>query len=156
MKAEQERQKMKNEQPAQNSEAKSAAPKAAKQKKMVAAILIRGLINVQDDIEDTLKMMRLIRKNCCIVIEATPSNLGMLKKTKDYITWGEIDDATLKALLDKRAEKNPRDPKKTKAFFRLNSPKKGFGRKGIKVPFSIGGALGNRGAKINDLIRRML
>ena len=43
-----------------------------------------------------------------------------------------------------------------KRFFRLNAPTGGFERKGIKTPFSIGGALGYRGSKINDLIRRML
>lgn len=49
-----------------------------------------------------------------------------------------------------------KDPKKIKNYFRLNSPRKGFERKGIKKPFSIGGALGYRGSKINDLIKRMI
>ena len=43
-----------------------------------------------------------------------------------------------------------------KPFFRLNPPVKGFDRKGIKVPFSLGGALGYRKEKINDLIKRMV
>jgi large subunit ribosomal protein L30 len=43
-----------------------------------------------------------------------------------------------------------------KAYFRLNPPKGGFERKGIKQPFATGGVLGYRGAKINDLIQRML
>ena len=34
--------------------------------------------------------------------------------------------------------------------------KGGFERKGTKMPFHLGGALGNRKEKINDLIRRML
>ena len=40
--------------------------------------------------------------------------------------------------------------------FYLNPPRKGFERKGIKVSFKAGGALGYRGEKINDLIQRML
>ena len=80
----------------------------------------------------------------------------MIQKCKDYITWGEISDDVLKQLIEKRSEPNPRDPKKTKKFFRLNSPVKGYGRRGIKVPFTLGGGLGNRGDKINDLILRML
>ena len=36
------------------------------------------------------------------------------------------------------------------------SEKKGYGRKGIKTPFSKGGALGYRGDKINDMIQRMM
>ena len=43
-----------------------------------------------------------------------------------------------------------------KSFFRLLPPKKGFERKGIKVPFSLGGALGYRKEDINNLIERML
>lgn len=43
-----------------------------------------------------------------------------------------------------------------KNFFRLGMPKKGFERKGIKVPFSLGGALGYRKDNINDLIKRMI
>ena len=46
--------------------------------------------------------------------------------------------------------------KKYKPYFRLNPPRKGFGRKGIKVDFKIGGALGERKEKINDLIKRMM
>lgn len=125
-------------------------------KKLVAVILVRGLIDLRGDIKDTLKMLRLLRKNYCVVLENNPANMGMIKKAKDYITWGEIDEPTLKVLIDKRAEKNPKDPKKTKPFFRLQPPRKGFGRKGIKYTFTEGGALGDRGQKINDLIKRML
>ena len=43
-----------------------------------------------------------------------------------------------------------------KQFFRLHPPVGGFERKGIKKPYSIGGALGYRKEKINDLIKKML
>ena len=43
-----------------------------------------------------------------------------------------------------------------KPFFRLNPPVKGFERGGIKKPFSLGGVLGYRKEKINDLIKRMI
>ncbi|HID09221.1 TPA: 50S ribosomal protein L30 [Candidatus Micrarchaeota archaeon] len=43
-----------------------------------------------------------------------------------------------------------------KTFFRLNPPRKGWERKGIKKPYSVGGALGYRGKNINELIKRML
>tara|TARA_Y100000310_G_scaffold344294_1_gene456259 strand:+ start:3154 stop:3627 length:474 start_codon:yes stop_codon:yes gene_type:complete len=43
-----------------------------------------------------------------------------------------------------------------KCFFKLTPPAKGFGRKGIKKPFSMGGALGYRKDMINDLIKRMI
>ena len=43
-----------------------------------------------------------------------------------------------------------------KTFFKLSPPRRGFERKGIKIPFSMGGALGYRKNKINDLIQRMV
>jgi large subunit ribosomal protein L30 len=43
-----------------------------------------------------------------------------------------------------------------KPFFRLNPPTKGYAPEGTKKPFSLGGALGYRKEKINDLIQRML
>lgn len=43
-----------------------------------------------------------------------------------------------------------------KPFFKLCPPLKGFERKGIKMPFSMGGVMGYRKEFINDLLERML
>ena len=139
----------------------------------LAAIRIRGLTDIRIKIEDTLKMLRLYKKNYCCVLPNTPIYIGMLKKAKDYITWGEIDDETFNMIIDKRGEEfkgRENDSKekikyndfvvvnnkKIKKYFRLNAPRKGFGRKGIKHSYQIGGALGYRGNAINDLIKRMI
>lgn len=139
----------------------------------LAAIRVRGLTGIKIKINDTLQMLRLYKNNYCCVFPNTPTYVGMLKKAKDYITWGEIDDETFALLADKRGEEfNGKetdskkkieyndflkvDSKKIKRYFRLNAPKKGFGRKGIKHSFQQGGALGYRGQAINDLIKRML
>jgi len=139
----------------------------------LAAIRIRGLIGIRAGVEDTLKMLRLYKKNYCCVLPNNPVYAGMLKKAKDYITWGEIEDETFKLLIDKRGEQfNGRETdskkkisyndffvfegKKLKKYFRLSPPRKGFERKGIKHSFKEGGALGYRGEKINELIRRMV
>ena len=115
--------------------------------KKIAVIRIRGGINTSVKVEDTLKMLNLERKNSCVIIESTPSIIGMIAKAKDYITWGEVDGDAEKAL-----EARGRGKKTV----RLNPPKGGFGRKGIKKQFSAGGAIGARKEKINELIRRML
>ncbi|MBI2541102.1 50S ribosomal protein L30 [Candidatus Woesearchaeota archaeon] len=141
--------------------------------KQLAAIRIKGMVNTNRRIEDTLSMLRLYRRNYCAVAPDTHIIVGMLKKAKDCITWGEIDNDTFKMLVEKRGEefkgtekdsKNKIeyndfaviDNKKIKKYFRLNSPKKGFGRKGLKHTFKEGGALGYRGSAINDLIKRMI
>lgn len=155
--------------------------------KRIGVVRIRGSIGIRKEIKDTMNMLRLYNKNHCIVITNSPNHIGMLRKIKDYVTWGEIDEKTFKELLSKRGKimakknltenylkektklsfdefvkeffnykKNLKDVPGLKPFFRLKPPIKGFERKGIKTPFSMGGVLGYRKEKINDLILRML
>ncbi len=139
----------------------------------LAVIRVRGLTGVRDKTKYTLEILRLYKSNYCSILTSNPVNLGMLKKAKDYITWGEIDDDTFKELIKKRAEEFSGretdskkkikyddflvvDNKKIKKFFRLNPPRKGFGTRGVKHGFNEGGALGYRGKAINELLRKML
>jgi len=153
----------------------------------IAIIRIRGKLGLRKDIKDTLNMLRLYNKNFCIIIKNKPQNIGMIKKVKDYITWGEVNEDSLKLLLGKRGKlpgkkqltdkyieeklktniesftkeileekKSLKDLPGLKLFFRLKPPIGGFERKGIKTPFSLGGALGYRKEKINELIKKMI
>jgi len=119
----------------------------------IAIVRIRGGIRVDKVVLDTLDMLKMHRQNYCVVREDGPSLRGMIQKVKDYVTWGEVDEETEKLLIEKRAEKKG---KEIKPFFRLNPPKGGFERKGIKKAYSEGGALGYRGKEINSLIKRMM
>ncbi|MBT5022113.1 50S ribosomal protein L30 [Candidatus Woesearchaeota archaeon] len=120
---------------------------------MLAAIKIRGMIRANGDLKHAVDVLGLRKKNGCILQPNTPSVKGMMQKLKDFITFGEIDDATLKLLIEKRSEPNKGEDQK---FFRLHPPRGGFERKGTKKPFNLGGAVGYRGDKINDLIKRMI
>jgi len=153
----------------------------------IAVIRIRGRTGVVQKVNDTLDMLRLYKQHGCVIVPNTPQYLGMIHRTKDYITWGEIDKETFLLLFTKRGKiagdkpitevylqtylkmdakalmedlfffkKKLRDIPGFKPYFRLNPPIKGFERGGIKKPFSMGGSLGYRKEKINDLIRRML
>jgi large subunit ribosomal protein L30 len=114
--------------------------------KKYAAILVRGIIGADRKIKDTLKMLNLNKRNKCVLVDCTKNMLGMLNKVKNYATYGEADEETLKLLREKSEAEH----------YNLNSPRKGYGKKGVKDDFSHGGALGYRGDKINDLIRRMV
>ncbi len=139
----------------------------------LALIRVRGNVNLRDDVKYTFSLLRLYRKNFCVVVEDNPTFKGMINKVKDYITYGEISDDVYKELVSKRGEeykgkeKDSKgkieykrfilvDGKKIKPFFRLNPPRGGFERKGIKVSFKAHGALGYREDKINDLLKRMI
>jgi large subunit ribosomal protein L30 len=138
-----------------------------------AAIRLRGVLGTTASVNDTLRMVHLVRNHSCVVLPKTGQTEGMLKKAKDYITYGEIDDTTFKALVEKRGEPFlgrltdtkgeieygrfiEINGKKLKPYFRLNPPRGGYERKGIKRSFSDGGALGYRGKDINALIMRMI
>ena len=140
---------------------------------LICAIRIRGQTGIKKDVKDSLNMLRLYRSNYCIVLESTPELIGMLKKCKDYITWGEIDNETYNIIVSKRAEeykgrvtdsKNKInynkfitiDNKRYKRYFRLSPPRKGFGRNGVKATFKQHGALGYRGDNIRELLVRMI
>lgn len=112
-----------------------------------AIVRVRGTTGVVKDVKDTMNMLRLYKKNFCVLLEKNEVNEGKVNKCRYYVTWGEVNDEVAKKLTAKG---------KDAKFYRLNSPKKGYGRKGVKVAFKIGGALGYRGEKINDLITRMM
>lgn len=119
-----------------------------------AIIRIKGQVNLKGPIKDTLSMLNIHQKNHCALIKITPQTTGMIKKVKDHITWGEASEETIKLLVEKRAETN--DKGEIKNCFRLSPPRGGFERKGTKKSFTEGGALGYRGEKINDLIKKMI
>lgn len=143
-------------------------------KTQFAVIRIRGTVGMTKKVEDTLHMLHLYRKNYCTLVSHTPSVVGMLKKIKDFVTYGEVDQATIDALFAQRGELYMgslqdsqgkityasrylvHNGKNYKKFFRLNNPQGGFERRGIKVPYTMHGALGYRGIKMNLLIKKML
>ncbi len=153
----------------------------------IAVIRIRGRVGIKKEAKDTMDMLRLYKRNTCVVIPNTPAYVGMLTKVKDFTTWGEIDEQTFKELMEKRAKimgkqplteqylkeklnivlsdfikdffsfkKELKDIPGLKPFFKLSPPEKGFERKGVKVPFSLGGVLGYRKENINELLKRMI
>lgn len=143
---------------------------------MFAVVRVRGSVNVRKEIKDTLKMLRLSRINHCVLIRKDPATEGMIRKAKDFVTWGEINDKTLEKLVsergrlagDKKIEGkqaknilarikkagNTKEVEGFKPVFRMNPPAKGYGGN-IKHPYPRG-ALGYRGEKINDLLQRMM
>lgn len=70
---------------------------------MIAVIKIRSEIGTKQEIKDTFKFLNLKKKNSCVLLKETPANIGMVKKVKDYVTWGEINKETLLKLISKRA-----------------------------------------------------
>jgi len=146
-------------------------------------IRLRGNLGVAPEVLDTMNRLNLPKKQNASLVADTPSNLGMLQKVADYITWGEVTADTLEAMLAKRgrldgdkkitpekmneleigsfkalSEKvlgGGQMPAQVKRTFRLTPPSGGF-KRSIKRHFGSGGELGYRGAEINQLVLRMI
>lgn len=156
------------------------------QLELIAVIRLRGTVNVQNKIQETLKMLNMNRTNYMTLVPNTSSYIGMLNKAKDYITWGEINQQALEYIIEKRGELTGKK-KITNKYLKENTPyptikalskaflngaanfkdvpemKKFFrlhparkGYKTVKRGFAEGGDLGYRGSAINELILRMM
>ena len=141
---------------------------------MYLAIRVRGGVKTRKDVKDTLKLLRLNRKMHSVVLKENGVNKGMLTKSRNWITWGEIDDSILKILIKKRGRKTgnkrlgekeaeeifnkikseEKIPEEIKPVFRLTPPSKGF--KGPIKQHYPKGELGYRGKEINKLAKRMI
>ncbi len=131
--------------------------------KLIAIVRIRGRVGVRSTIAETLDRLRLKRVNNCVVLKATDSYEGMVRRCNNYVAYGEIDEPTLKGLFEKNgidadpskiiAEGIPKELKEELPF-RLHPPRHGF--KSTKRGVNQGGSLGYMGSGINDLIKRMI
>ncbi len=139
---------------------------------MIVVIRIKGKVGLRKDIDETLNRLRLRKKYSCVVLNENKESIGMIKKVKDIVAYGEINEETFLKLVEKRgkliddkkkidAKKVVEEIKKGKKYQDLNL-KPYFGlhpaRGGMKTKlhFSQGGVLGNNKEKINNLIERML
>lgn len=152
----------------------------------LAVVRVRGSVDVRKEVEDTLRFLRLTRPNHSTLVDDSSSRRGMLQKVKEMVTWGPIKPEVLESLLRKRGEllgggsitdevvknstsyDNVEDFSKAicegeaeldgvdelKKVFRLRPPKKGYNP--LQRSYSQGGAVGDRGKKINDLLLRMM
>jgi len=152
---------------------------------MYGIVQVRGVVNTRRDIKDTLKMLRLHHINHCVLVPDTPENLGMIRKVKDYVAYGEVDEGTVTTLLETRG-KVTGDVPLTDDYVREHSTYASIaefakalasgnarlsdmpgmkpvlrlhpprkGYKTIKRTFPQGGALGYYGTEINALLYKM-
>ena len=142
---------------------------------MYAVVRVRGTVGVSPKIAKTLEIMNLRRANNLCLMPENETSYRMIKTVGDFATFGKIDDKTLEELIAKKAHPTKAgvkiDAKKTaaalkagKSFkeleikncFRMSPPQGGYERGGVKAPYKLGGALGDRKEKINELIISMI
>jgi len=154
--------------------------------KCLVVVRVRGLSDISQEIKDTLRMLRLTRNCHATLIDNRPAYFGMLRKTKNYVTWGEISEENVALLLGKRG-RLVGDRKLTdeyaqeigykslddlaEAVYKLKveysclpkvkavfrlHPPKKGYKGKVKRSYAAGGVTGYRGETINDLLKRMM
>ena len=152
---------------------------------MIAIIRIKGRVGSSREVERTLSLLKLKKKNHCVVLNLNDGLIGMINKVKRYVTWGEIDKDVLEELLKKRgriagSKRLTEEYLKEKMKMDFDSltqelmegkvklkdipGMKTFfrlkpptkGFKNTKKEFSLGGDFGYRGKHINELLKRMI
>ncbi len=130
--------------------------------KLIAIVRIRGKVNLNYNIEETMQRLSLKAVNNCTLVRLTDSYKGMIVKCQNHVAYGEIDEQTLAKLLSKKLPKASAKelangvPELLKAEMplRLHPPRRGY--RAIKQSFRQGGQLGYMGKEINGLINRMI
>ncbi|HLD81027.1 MAG TPA: uL30 family ribosomal protein, partial [archaeon] len=70
---------------------------------LIAVVRVRGRVRASTEVKETMRLLNLDRVNHCVLVQDTPQTLGMVKKVKDYVTWGPVKLEVVEAMLEKRA-----------------------------------------------------
>jgi ribosomal protein L30/L7E len=112
---------------------------------MIAALRVRGQVDVPDKISQTLDNLGLREKHQVVLMEEdNEAHKGMLHKAKDYITYGEVEDETVEKIREEAGDGKAAS---------LAPPSGGF--KDTRRNVAQGGALGERN-KMDELVQDML
>jgi large subunit ribosomal protein L30 len=71
---------------------------------MRALVQIRGDVNMDTDIHDTLKMLNIHHVNHCTLVPDTETYNGMVSKVNDFVAFGEPSQETVELLIEQRGE----------------------------------------------------
>ncbi|APW98794.1 50S ribosomal protein L30 [Halobiforma lacisalsi AJ5] len=71
---------------------------------MKAVVQVRGEVNRQQKVQDTLEMLNIHGVNHCALVPETDTYEGMVTKVNDYVAHGEPSADVLATLLERRSE----------------------------------------------------
>jgi large subunit ribosomal protein L30 len=71
---------------------------------MQALVQLRGEVNMNQDVRDTLSMLNIHSTNHCALVPETDTYRGMIVKVNDYVAYGEPSQAVLERTLRTRGE----------------------------------------------------
>jgi len=73
-----------------------------KERPFFLAVRLLGPFGAPKDIKHALNSLRLRSRFTAVLVENNDSTLGMLRRVKDYVTWGDVGSSSISALLKER------------------------------------------------------
>ncbi|WP_459192248.1 50S ribosomal protein L30 [Halosimplex sp. J119] len=71
---------------------------------MQALVQLRGEVNMNQDVQDTLEMLNVHNVNHATFVPETETYRGMVTKVNDYVAYGEPSVETVALLIERRGE----------------------------------------------------
>jgi len=71
---------------------------------MEAVVQVRGEVNMNQDVRDTLSMLNIHKVNHCALVPESETYRGMITKVNDFVAHGEPEQDVLETVLSKRAQ----------------------------------------------------
>ncbi len=71
---------------------------------MIAAVRVRGPVDLNEKVNNTLENINLESKNQVVVFEENEAIMGMMNSVKDFITYGEVSDEVVGKLEERKGE----------------------------------------------------
>ena len=71
---------------------------------MIAVVQLRGEVNQEEGVEDTLEMLNIGRVNHATLVPDTDAYHGMVTKVNDWVAYGEPSEDIVALLVERRAE----------------------------------------------------
>jgi Ribosomal protein L30/L7E len=56
---------------------------------LLAIVRIKGTVKANEEIKDTLYLLRLRRNNYAVIMKDTKDIRGMIKKVEPWVAWGK-------------------------------------------------------------------
>jgi len=115
---------------------------------MIVAVMVRGKVDARDKAKESLQHLGLTKRNQAVILEDDAATRGQLSVSKDYITYGVVEDETVEKLEEtsgKTLEKGD--------TVSLSPPTGGY--KNTRRQVGQSGSLGER-ENMDDLLNKMV
>ena len=71
----------------------------------IAVVMVRGPVRIRHDVARSLRQLNLHKSNHAVIVEDSSSVKGQLHRIQSFVTWGPVNDETIKKISPRAQEK---------------------------------------------------